>query len=134
MKPITIEGANFELGAPQGWRNERFGVCEPLSVRIDELEDGLQLLVSAWSPDADELERLNAGAPVVLTIVGRSHPVVAISAGEIPTQIAAEKVLDVLESLLSACVAHNESNNRQMIDPHSERRAREVLRSFGRKV
>lgn len=39
---------------------------------------------TAWEPTPDELARLNAGAPVILRVVGRAHPPVMIEVGEVP--------------------------------------------------
>ena len=39
---------------------------------------------TAWIPNTDELERLNAGASVVLRIMGTAHPPVLVEVGEVP--------------------------------------------------
>ncbi len=33
-----------------------------------------KIIVTAWAPDADELARLNAGAPIFLTFIGGLPP------------------------------------------------------------
>lgn len=74
MTPGHIKGANRYLGAPDNWDPAKDGTCETLPIR----DDG-KLLESAWVPTADELAALNRGAPVILTIWGRSHPVVSVN-------------------------------------------------------
>lgn len=75
-----IEGVTRVLGVSQGYRG--------LPVR-DELQntpvDGPQtpMMVSAWEPTPDELERLNRGALVYLRIVGKSHPPVRLEVGDV---------------------------------------------------
>jgi hypothetical protein len=41
-------------------------------------------MTSAWALGPDELERLNAGALVYLTVLGSGHPPVRIEVGEPP--------------------------------------------------
>lgn len=77
MKSLPIENATRRLGAPAGWDHERDGLCHTLE--IVDTPDGFML--SAWQPTAAELAKLNAGEPLFLWIQGRTHPVVAISAG-----------------------------------------------------
>jgi hypothetical protein len=93
------EGSVVELGKPPGWDNAK-GHCGALAVRFEPVEDapgmaravrieistqGLQMR-SAWFPNADELARLQAGAPVHLVIVGTIHPPVHLSVGDPPAE------------------------------------------------
>lgn len=76
-----IEGATRVLGKAQGYLG--------LPVR-DEFQsttvDGplTPVMVTAWEPTPDELERLNKGAKVELIIVGTAHPPVMLTVGEVP--------------------------------------------------
>lgn len=65
-----ISGATHRLGAPKDWDKEANGKCGRLSVRV---VDGV--FSSAWEPTPAELEMLNAGASVVLHVVGGQPPV-----------------------------------------------------------
>jgi hypothetical protein len=38
---------------------------------------------TAWLPTPDELQRLLAGSPVILRVLGTSHPPVMIEVGEV---------------------------------------------------
>lgn len=70
MEIIRIEGATAVLGLDQGYI--------PLPVRKDKADDGTTVLVSSWKPSAEELERLNKGAPVYLAVYGSFHPPVRL--------------------------------------------------------
>jgi hypothetical protein len=39
---------------------------------------------TAWFPTPDELAAINAGAPIILTVIGTGHPPVMLGAGELP--------------------------------------------------
>lgn len=66
-----IADANLDLGAPKGWDAEKDGSCHALAVR--KVEDNVYQ--SAWEPTPTELAALNAGALVVLSVVGGQPPV-----------------------------------------------------------
>jgi hypothetical protein len=70
MIPRRIQNATHALGAPLDWDSEKHGNCVRLWVRA---EGGTY--ASAWEPTPDELDALNAGGSVVLTIVGGQPPV-----------------------------------------------------------
>lgn len=84
MLIARIEGATRNLGAPAGWDRDKDGRCLGLPIRDDESDGGLPLMTSAWTPTPEELARLNAGASIHLTIVGRAHPPVAVEVGQSP--------------------------------------------------
>lgn len=72
-----IEGATRSLGAPADWDQTK-GKCDVLPI-ADVMTESGPFMVSAWTPTAEELIALNAGAPVHLWIQGTNHPVVALS-------------------------------------------------------
>jgi hypothetical protein len=39
---------------------------------------------TAWFPTPKEIEAINAGAPIILTIIGEGHPPVMLSVGGVP--------------------------------------------------
>lgn len=70
-----IEGTTRVLGKPQGY----LGL--PLKdVLLNTTVDGptTPAMETAWLPTPDEIERINAGAPVILRILGVTHPPVMI--------------------------------------------------------
>ena len=68
------------LGAPENWDKEKDGECFTLPVvQVDDR------MISFWRPTKAELEKLNAGHPIRLHIVGSSHPPVMLDiSGDIP--------------------------------------------------
>ena len=81
MLIARISNATRVLGKSQGYLG--------LPIR-DELRnttvDGSQtpVMVTAWEPTPDELERLNKGAFVQLCVLGTGHPPVMLEVGEVP--------------------------------------------------
>ena len=82
MIPIRIHGATRVLGQPYGWNEERDGRCSPLAVR-DEITSAGPTISSAWELTPAEVERVKAGAPIILSIIGNLHPPVAMRVGTI---------------------------------------------------
>lgn len=83
MNSLPLTYATRRLGAPKNWDHERDGLCHTLDI-CDR--DGW--MISAWTPSAAELKRLNEGLPVFLHIQGVTHPVVSLHVPE-PTPGAA---------------------------------------------
>lgn len=76
MIPNAIEGTTRRLGKSQGY----IGLC----IR-DVMHPQGPAMVSSWQPTPAEVERIAAGAPILLMILGTAHPPVILEAGEIPT-------------------------------------------------
>ena len=75
-----IEGATRVLGKSQGY----LGL--PLKdVLISSTVDGPETpaMETAWIPNPDEIERINAGAPVILRVLVTAHPPVMIEVGNL---------------------------------------------------
>jgi hypothetical protein len=68
--PKRIENHTHVLGAPKDWDEAKDGKCARLWVRV--VEGAWQ---SAWEPTPAELEMLNAGGSVVLSVIGGQPPV-----------------------------------------------------------
>lgn len=76
-----VEGATRIIGKTQGF----IGLPlrdEPINCSVGG--PGTPSMVTAWEPTADELARLNAGAHVMLRVLGQMHPPVMITVGEEP--------------------------------------------------
>lgn len=76
-----IEGATRVIGKSQGYiglplRDEMISctVNGPMTPSM----------ITAWEPTPDEIARINAGAPVLLRVLGDAHPPVMLSVGEAP--------------------------------------------------
>jgi hypothetical protein len=64
-----------QLGAPPNWDEAKEGKCHTLpTVRIEDRNS----FASFWLPSKEDLEKLNAGLPICLEIIGRVHPVVSV--------------------------------------------------------
>ena len=73
-----IEGATRIIGEAQGYLG--------LPLRDEEIHcsvNGLTpSMLTAWEPTPDEIARINAGALVLLRVLGTAHPPVMIEVGE----------------------------------------------------
>lgn len=41
-------------------------------------------MLTAWFPSPEELEALLNGAPIIVSIIGRDHPPIMLSVGDLP--------------------------------------------------
>lgn len=78
-----IEGCTRVLGQEQGFLG--------LPLRDEERDCVIagqthrcRVMVTAWEPTPDELERIKVGATVYLTVMGIGHPPVSLDVGEVP--------------------------------------------------
>lgn len=76
-----ISGATCTLLPPTDWDAKKFGPCSGLAIRVEDTGVG-RGMTSAWFPNADEIARIAAGAPIYLTVLGNAHPPVALAVGE----------------------------------------------------
>lgn len=72
MQPGAIRDSNFTYTAPPGMDN-----CADLHVKVEAI-DNCRVMTSAWFPTPEELERLNKGEPVLLSVWGFQHPPVGL--------------------------------------------------------
>lgn len=79
MNPFPILPCTRRMTSPQGMEDE----CGTLE--ISDVHDAVwgNMMRSAWMPTDEEREAIAAGAPVILSIVGKVHPVVAVYVGEL---------------------------------------------------
>lgn len=79
MEMREIAGFTHVMNPPRGLED----AVAPLHVRAMQ-EGALFFLVSEWKPDADELQRLQAGESVFLSIMGTGMPPVMLMVGPEP--------------------------------------------------
>jgi len=81
MLIAMIEGATRVIG-----KSQRYLGLPIKDVMVDCTVNGpnTPAMLTAWTPTPDELERLNAGAGVILRILGTRHPPVMLEVGEPP--------------------------------------------------
>jgi hypothetical protein len=70
VKPVEFEGQNLMLNPPDGMQR---GTCGALP----SYRHGQQIM-SVWKPSPADIEALKAGAHVCLTVLGHTHPPVAM--------------------------------------------------------
>lgn len=92
MLPGRIEGANAKLSQPSGWDTTTRGPVAALHVRKANTNAG-PVIMSAWFPSIDEINAIQAGAPVIITIVGSSQPVMGVGVGKTPEVTATDAPL-----------------------------------------
>ncbi|WP_426229304.1 hypothetical protein [Pararhizobium sp. DWP3-4] len=83
MQIGMIAGATRVIGKSQGYLG--------LPLRDETINctvggDGTHAMCTAWLPTPDEIERINAGAPVILRIIGTAHPPVMVEVGQTPDE------------------------------------------------
>jgi hypothetical protein len=77
MYPSKLTDATRSLGKPVDWDGTHTE-CETLDIFDYDTDNG-HFMLSAWTLEPEELERLNNGGYVYLHIRGRSHPVVSLT-------------------------------------------------------
>lgn len=70
MINLAIHGTTRRIGKSQGYR----GLC----VRDFDFADGTPAMQTAWEPTPNEIARIVAGEPIILTLLGTAHPPVLI--------------------------------------------------------
>ena len=81
MQIGRIQGWTRELGKGQGY----LGL--PLRDTVITCTvggTGTPAMETAWLPTPDEIARINAGAPVILRVIGTAHPPVMLEVGDAP--------------------------------------------------
>ena len=75
MNPVKFPQANCRFGPPPDMSEAQ---VQTIYAYKDEAKkgscDGSQMVVVAWKPDAHEIERINAGCPIFLTVLGGLPP------------------------------------------------------------
>jgi len=76
-----IENATRVIGKGQGYFE--------LPLRDELIHErvngpGAPVMVTAWIPTPEEIQKIIAGAPIHLRILGTQHPPVLVDVGEIP--------------------------------------------------
>lgn len=79
-----IDGATRTIGKSQGYLGLPLRDEYIVMKMTDDTAREASSMLTAWEPTPDELERLAKGAKVYLRVIGRSHPPVMLSVGEVP--------------------------------------------------
>ena len=101
MQIIRIAGTTRTLGKAQGY----LGLPLRDIVVDDPVNGPSPAMETAWEPTPDELSMLNAGAPVILCILGSGHPPVVLRTGDLPEDALLPRSAQFLERELDAATA-----------------------------
>ena len=82
MIKINHPDSNHIFNPPQGWDQNQLP-CDSLHVVVGDY-CGQPSITSHWQPSDEELEMLNRGGVIALSIIGLGMPPVAINIVEIP--------------------------------------------------
>jgi hypothetical protein len=75
MLPVPTKKATHSYGPPPNWVEETMGICGVLSVRVQEGRGGIMESVSTWKPRLEEINYLQEGGSVILTICAKQPAV-----------------------------------------------------------
>lgn len=75
MTPIHFPEANTRFGPPAGYDESQVATIH-VHQRIIEGGscDGWNQVIAAWQPSPEDLERINAGGPIFISMVGGLAP------------------------------------------------------------
>lgn len=78
-----IQGTTRVLGKGQGYAG--LAICDTtVQHKVNGEITETPCMQSAWELTPDELDRLNKGAMVILTLLGTGHPPVSVDVGMVP--------------------------------------------------
>lgn len=77
MKAVEFEGQNLILQPPAGWDQGDAPVGKLPVLRITN--GNVTTLTSYWRPSKQDLEELNSGGHIAVTILGDRQPPVAVT-------------------------------------------------------
>jgi hypothetical protein len=72
MRNNTIVGTTRRIGKSQGYK----GLC----IR-DEITDLGPSMTTSWQPSPEDIDKIVAGHPIYVTILGTGHPPIMITVG-----------------------------------------------------
>ncbi len=94
MNPVDLTGRTRAIGAPRTWDPAVDGECSVLPVR-DGVEGAFSTMTSAWLSSDEDRRLIDLGLPLLLTIYGNVHPVVALGMGQPSDVPQIEETADV---------------------------------------
>ncbi len=80
MLPIPFPESNFTYTKPEGWTDEQ---CSDLHVwtgpvPIDGAGNKVNTIISKWQPSKEDIEAINNGGAIYLSITGNGMPPVCV--------------------------------------------------------
>lgn len=75
MNPIKFEQSNALYGPPKDLTDSQCSTIYAYNGNVNGGSvDGINIVITAWKPTAQELEALNQGGPVFITMIGGLAP------------------------------------------------------------
>ncbi len=74
MMPVPTKNATHIFGKPKNWDEAKEGPCRALSVRVETV-NGRREFVSTWKLTLEEIQALQDGGTILLTVCGVQPPV-----------------------------------------------------------
>lgn len=81
MQSVLTEETNTTLGPPPDWDQENMPMTTLHATRVNFTKDGYEPIpgfMSYWAPTPEELEVLNKGGLIELSVLGKNHPPVQV--------------------------------------------------------
>jgi len=75
MLPTIFPEQNFTFGKPADMTDEQ---CSSLSVWKGKDQNGFPVIISKWMPSKEDIDAINNGEGIYLTITGHGMPPVSI--------------------------------------------------------
>lgn len=75
MLPVDFKEANLTFGKPADMTDEQ---CSSLRVWVGNNPDQFPVIISKWQPSKEDIETINKGEGIYLTVTGSSMPPVSL--------------------------------------------------------
>jgi hypothetical protein len=75
MLPTNFDAANIVFTKPKGWEDE---ACGDLPVFKGNDSDGNPVIISKWQPSKEDIDAINNGQGIYLSICGTGMPPVSL--------------------------------------------------------
>jgi len=75
MLPIDFEGTNTVFNKPADMTDEQ---CSSIRAFVGNNVENTPVILTAWQPNKEDIEAINAGRPVMLLVTGKSLPPVLL--------------------------------------------------------
>lgn len=75
MRSVLMEGWSRLIGKDQGY----LGLpIRDVIIECSVNGEGTPVMVTHWMPSADEIEAINHGFPIEVSLIGRAHPPIMV--------------------------------------------------------
>lgn len=75
MMPVDFKEANFTFLKPKGMTDDE---CGDLRVFLGKYPDETPCIISKWRPNKEDIEAINAGQPIWVSVIGTQTPPISL--------------------------------------------------------